>query len=390
MIISIAIFWILLGIVFYTYLGYGLLMNAIISLRKTNNVYELHDYTPNVVHIIAAFNEEDFIEEKIVNAIAVDYPSEKYKIIIVADGSTDKTVSLIEQFPEIELLFQPERRGKMDAINRAVASVSKDSILVFSDANTMLNNQSIRLMVNHYRDLKVGGVSGEKRVHAPTLGSGFAEGLYWKYESIVKQLESDFYTVVGAAGELFSVRKNLFTFNDSSNVLDDLCISLNVCKMGYVVKYEPKAYAIETPSFSIADEQKRKTRISAGAFQSIFYFKELLNVFKYGKLSFQYISHRLFRWTVCPIALPLLFVLNIVFVVNKQGLCYDLLLIGQFVFYGLAALGNILIERKAKHFSFLFVPFYFVFMHLSVWKGFFKFLQGEQNHIWEKARRQIN
>jgi len=390
MTISIALFWILFGIVFYTYIGYGILMYTLISLRKPKSLIELKVQSPYVVHIIAAFNEEDFIEEKIKNAIAVDYPKEKYKIIVVADGSTDKTVAIIKQFPEVELLFQPERRGKMNAINRAAASVSNDSILVFSDANTILNTQSISLIVNHYQDQKVGGVSGEKRVYSAKLGSGLAEGLYWKYESIVKQLESDFFTVVGAAGELFSMRRNLFTLINASNVLDDLSISLNIWKMGYIVKYEPQAFAIELPSYSIDDEQKRKTRISAGAFQAIFYFKELLNVFKYRKLSFQYISHRIFRWTICPLALPILFVLNILFVVNKQGLIYDLFMIGQFLFYGLAVIGNILVKREVKFVGFLIVPFYFVFMHMSVWKGFFKFLHGEQNHIWEKARRQIN
>jgi cellulose synthase/poly-beta-1,6-N-acetylglucosamine synthase-like glycosyltransferase len=360
MIISIALFWILFGIVFYTYLGYGLLMYILISLRNPKSLNEFKVHTPDVVHIIAAFNEEDFIEEKILNAIAVDYPKEKYKIIVVADGSTDDTVAIVRKFPEIELLFQSERKGKMDAINRAADTVSNDSILVFSDANSILNAQSIRLMVNHYQDIKIGGVSGEKRVFNANLGSGLAEGLYWKYESIVKQLESDFYTVVGAAGELFSIRRSLFTFNNTSNILDDLSISLNICKIGYKVKYEPRAFAIELPSYSIDEEQKRKTRISAGAFQAIFYFKELLNVFKYGKLSFQYISHRFFRWTICPIALPFLFLLNILFMLKKQGFIYDLFMIGQFVFYGLALLGNIFVKREVKYFSFLIVPFYFV------------------------------
>ena len=390
MTISIAFFWILLGIVFYTYLGYGLLMNAIINLRKSNIVNDLHDYTPDVVHIIAAFNEEDFIENKVLNALSIDYPIEKYKILVVADGSTDNTVAILKRFPSIEMLFQPERKGKMDAINRATAMVPNDSILVFSDANTILNKESIKMMVKHYQNPKVGGVAGEKRVHSVALGNGLAEGLYWKYESKVKQLESDFFTVVGAAGELFSVRRNLFTFNNASNVLDDLSISLNICKKGYIVKYEPQAFAVEAPSFSISEEQKRKTRISTGAFQAIFYFKDLLNVFKYGKLSFQYISHRLFRWTVCPIALPILFILNIVFVISKQALMFDLLFLGQSIFYAMAILGYVFIKRKVNHPSFWIVPFYFVFMHVSVWKGFFKFLQGGQNHIWEKARRQIS
>lgn len=384
-----AIFWILLGVVLYTYIGYAMLMWLVIQCKQSVNHNHLIDFYPPVVHIIAAYNEEDYIEEKIINALSIDYPNHLYTIIVVADGSTDQTVAIVQKYPTVQLLFQPARNGKMDALNRAVATVAADAILVFSDANTSLNASSIQIMVRHYQNPNVGGVAGEKRVYKAAMGAGMAEGLYWKYESALKQLESDFYTVVGAAGELFSIRRNLYFFEDSPIILDDFSISLNVCKKGFVVQYESQAIAIEAPSISLAEEQKRKTRISAGAFKAIFYYIDLLNVFKYGKLSFQYISHRFFRWTICPIALPILLVLNFWIVAHPHYSIYDGLLICQSTFYGLALLGSFFTEYKTKVFAWMFIPFYFVFMHWSVWKGFFRFIKEGQNPQWDKAKREI-
>jgi len=384
-----AIFWILLGVVLYTYIGYAMVMWLVIQFKKSISNSHLIDFYPPVVHIIAAYNEEDCIEEKLINALAIDYPAHLYTVIVVADGSTDQTVAIVQKYPTVKLMFQLSRNGKMDALNRAVSTVPEDAILVFSDANTSINASSIQTIVRHYQNPRVGGVAGEKRVYASAMGAGMAEGLYWKYESALKQLESDFHTVIGAAGELFSIRRNLYFFDDKPLILDDFSISLNVCKMGFIVQYEAQAIAIEAPSISLAEEQKRKIRISAGAFKAIFNYIDLLNIFKYGRLSFQYISHRFFRWTVCPLALPLLLILNVWIVAHLHNSIYDVLLICQCTFYGLAILGSFCTEYKTKVLGWLFIPFYFVFMHWSVWKGFFRFLQGGQNPQWEKSKREI-
>jgi biofilm PGA synthesis N-glycosyltransferase PgaC len=386
------LFWILIAIVLYTYIGYGILLWVMMKFRKQSGAvagYENDDDLPTVAHIIAAYNEEDFIGKKIANALAIDYPRHLSRIIIVADGSSDRTTELVSRYGEVELLFEPTRKGKVAAMNRAVELTKDVDILIFSDANTLLNKESFRYIIDHYRDPRVGGVSGEKKVISDGQVPGQGEGLYWKYESVLKKLDSDYYSVVGAAGELFSVRRELFEKVPENIVLDDFYISLNICRRGLMVRYEPRAYAMETPSFSLKDEKKRKVRISAGAFQSMVIMKDLLDITRYGKLAFQYVSHRVLRWAVCPFALPLVLLLNIIIVMGQGGVFYAVLLAAQVLFYTFALLGWLFSDSPKGRFKIFYVPYYFVFMNVSVWGGLLRYLNGAQSAMWEKARREI-
>ena len=310
-------------------------------------------------------------------------------MIIIADGSSDRTTEIVSGYPEVELLFEPKRLGKVAAMNRAVDLTKDVDILIFSDANTLLNRDAFIYIVDHYNDPSVGGVSGEKKVISGSQVPGQGEGLYWKYESVLKKLDSDYYSVVGAAGELFSVRRELFQKVPEYIVLDDFFISLNICRRGLVVRYEPRAFAMETPSFSLKDEKKRKVRISAGAFQSMIILKDLLNISRYGKLSFQYISHRVMRWAVCPFALPLILLLNIIISATGGTPLYTVMLAAQVLFYLFALMGWLLSGSVAGSFKFFYVPYYFVFMNISVWGGLLRYLNGSQSAMWEKARREI-
>ncbi|HLO81994.1 MAG TPA: glycosyltransferase family 2 protein [Chitinophagaceae bacterium] len=386
------LFWVLIAIVLYTYIGYGILLWLLIKLRKRTSPatgYRIDEDLPRVAHIIAAYNEEDFIGKKIDNALSIDYPRHLSRIIIVADGSSDRTTELVKQYPDVELLFQPMRKGKVAAMNRAVELTRDVDILIFSDANTLLNRESFRYIIDHYRDPRVGGVSGEKKVISDGQVPGQGEGLYWKYESVLKKLDSDYYSVVGAAGELFSLRRELFEKVPENIVLDDFYISLNICRRGLMVRYEPNAFAMETPSFSLKDEKKRKLRISAGAFQSMVIMKDLLDITRYGRLAFQYISHRVFRWAVCPFALPLILLLNIIIVGTQGGEMYSFLLAAQVLFYILALLGWLFSGSPKGRFKIFYVPYYFVFMNVSVWGGLVRYLNGAQSAMWEKARREL-
>jgi biofilm PGA synthesis N-glycosyltransferase PgaC len=156
---------------------------------------------------------------------------------------------------------------------------------------------------------------------------------------------------------------------------------------GYIVAYEPKAYAVEWASVSMREEQKRKVRISAGAFQAMGMLKDLFNIFKYPVLSFQFISHRILRWTLCPICLSTLLISNIFLTVLDQDLFYFVFLFLQFIFYSLAIVGWINASHNIK-IKFLFVPYYFLFMNVSVFIGFARFIQRKQSVLWEKAARQ--
>jgi cellulose synthase/poly-beta-1,6-N-acetylglucosamine synthase-like glycosyltransferase len=232
-------------------------------------------------------------------------------------------------------------------------------------------------------------VAGEKKIMtaADTKIAGIGEGLYWKYESLLKRLDSELYTVVGAAGELFSVRTELYEPVGEDILLDDFIISLKVCMKGYRVQYEPDAYAMETPSSSLKEERKRKIRISAGAFQSMAILKGLLNIFRYPVLSFQYVSHRVLRWTLCPLLLPILFIVNILLLVQTPSGFYGLFLAGQILFYLAATAGWLLANRNIKS-KLLYVPYYFLFLNISLYQGFIRYRKGQQSVLWDKAVRE--
>lgn len=383
-----AIFVISCFMVFYNYAGYALIAYIVNSLKKKPEEQgEAPAEYPSVSFIVAAFNEEEFIRKKILNSLDQDYPADKMEFIFITDGSTDSTPDIIRSYPELKLLHQPERKGKSDAVNRAV-QLARHDILIFSDANTTLNKEATRHIARHYHANDTGGVSGEKKVIAEENSSddvGGGEGLYWKYESFLKKIDSDFYSVVGAAGELFSIRRELYQPLPDNVILDDFVISLKTAEKGFRIIYEPDAYAMESPSFSMKDEKKRKIRIAAGGFQSIGILSSLLAFWRQPRLSFLYISHRVLRWTLSPLCLVLALVSNIILALATDSVMYRLLAALQILFYGMAALAAFL--PAAKRPKLLKLPFYFTFMNVSVILGFFRFLRGRQSAVWEKARR---
>lgn len=385
------IFWFSLALIFYSYAGYGILVWVLVRIKKIWQkpvpFFADEEALPPVALIVAAYNEQDFIEKKIANSLALDYPRHKLNLIFITDGSNDLTADIIRKHDNITLLHQPERRGKVAAMNRAIRQVEAP-IVVFCDANTLLNKECIRNIVRHYADPKVGGVAGEKRIWQNTADAAAAagEGLYWKYEGFLKKLDSDLYTTVGAAGELFSVRRELFESAPEGTIIEDFVQSLKLCINGYVLRYEPDAYAAEAPSASIKEEMKRKVRICAGAFQAMILLKELFNVFKYPVVSFQFISHRILRWTLCPVALITLLISNILIVIMNNSTFFSVVLVLQVAFYVTGITGWIFASRNIR-LKAVYVPFYFLFMNISVFIGFNRFIRNKQTVLWEKAAR---
>lgn len=388
------LFWVFLFIIFYSYLGYGILLFAIIKLRrilglsKKNN--ENKDFEPEVTLFVAAFNEKDYVDEKIKNSFSLNYPQKKVKHVWVTDGSNDGTPDLLRKYEGVEVHHLNERGGKIGAMNRGMQFV-KTPIVIFSDGNTNLGKESIREIVNLFADPKVGCVSGEKRIYSKDTdaAAGAGEGLYWKYESTLKKWDAELYSVVGAAGELFAIRTELWQEVEKDTLLDDFIISLRVAMAGYTIQYNPEAYAIETASANVKEELKRKIRISAGGIQSVVRLRSLLNIFKYGTLSFQYISHRVLRWTLTPLLLLLIIPINFVLAMKAEfqlSNIYTLLFYGQILFYVASLTGWFLENRKIKV-KVLFVPYYFFIMNLSVFLGFRRYLKGNQSVKWERAKR---
>ena len=382
-------FWVILFIIFYTYIGYGLLLYVLIKLKqlfiKEVDIDELV-ITPSITLIVAAYNEAPIIEEKISNTLLLQYPKEQLKIIFITDGSTDGTNLIIAKYPQIRLMHQDSREGKVRAIERAIAAVDTE-LVVFSDANALLNKEALLKLARHYINPRVGAVSGEKRVQVdgPSDASS-GEGFYWKYESILKKWDYALNSVVGAAGELYSIRTALYKSIPPDTLLDDFMISMNIALEGYQIAYDPDAYATETTSENVKEELKRKVRIAAGAIQSLVRTKKLLNPFHYPLLSFQYISHRLLRWAITPFLMIILFCFNVLICLANRSEIFYILLFLQICFYMFAFLGAFLANKQMKR-KVLFIPFYFVFMNYAMLLGMFRYLFSSQTVLWDKAKR---
>ena len=389
------IFGISLLVLAYTYLGYGVLIFLLVKIKRmiypsrdTQATFSKEDW-PTVTHLIAAYNEEDFIDSKIQNSLELEYPAGKMKVLVVSDGSDDKTPELASAYPAVTHLFEPERRGKIAAVKRAMKQVDSD-IVVFSDANTFLNKEAIKRIVNRFYQEQIGAVAGEKRIYVPegSAASVAGEGLYWKYESFLKRMDSEFYSVVGAAGELFAIRKELMPHIPTDTIIEDLYLTMSIAMKGKRVAYESEAYAMETGSSSIEEEIKRKIRICAGGFQAIQRLRAVFNPFKHKWLSFQFLSHRALRWTLAPLALPLAFFSNFSLALTDSGI-YTVLFAGQVLFYTLAAIGYAKRNEDQQRTVF-FVPFYFSMMHFAAFRGFARFLGKKQTVVWERAKRETS
>ncbi len=383
-------FWISIFIVFYTFFGYGIVLYALVKLRillkGKRPIPDNGGNWPTATLIVAAYNEQDYIIEKIKNTLALNYPAGKLEFIFVTDGSSDKTPDLIKQYPQVKLMHKPERSGKIAAVHRAMKEVTTE-IAIFTDANTFLNKDAILNICRHYADPTVGAVAGEKRVSIEDVADATAgEGFYWKYESKLKTWDSELYSVVGAAGELFSVRTSLYIPVEPDTILDDFMISMLIAEKGYRIIYEPMAFATETGSENVKEELKRKVRIAAGGIQSIVRLKSLLNPFSQFVLVFQYISHRVLRWTVTPYLMILAYFLNLQIVLTGGNIFYLIILGCQALFYGMALLGYLL-EKRDIHIKILFIPYYFCMMNYAVLAGQRRYLKGNQSAAWEKSKR---
>ena len=388
------IFWVFLFIIFYAYIGYGILLFFLVRIKRMLGLSKTGiadpDYEPEVTLFVAAYNEKDYVDDKIKNSFSLEYPAEKVKHVWVTDGSDDGTPDILRKYEGVDVYHKDERAGKIGAMNRGLEFV-KTPIVIFSDGNTMLGHESIRRIVNMFSDPKVGCVSGEKRIYQKDKDSAAGtEGIYWKYESTLKKWDAELYSVVGAAGELFAIRTDLYQHVERDTLLDDFIVSLRVAKKGYTIQYDPEAYAIETSSANVKEELKRKIRIAAGGIQSIVRMKELLNIFKYGTLSFQYISHRVLRWTLAPIGLLLILILNAIIAASSGFFNFNDIYVwifwAQVVFYVAALLGWYL-ENKEIKVKLLFVPYYFFIMNYAVYLGFGRYMKGKQDVKWERAKR---
>ena len=385
------IFGILLFIVCYTYVGYGIVLWLMVTFKRIFGKKKILPETeewPEVTLFITAYNEELVVAEKMKNCQELDYPKDKLHIVWVTDGSTDHTNELLHEYPEVKVYYHEARKGKTAAMNHGIRHV-KTPFVIFTDANTYINQEAVKEMVKRFANPKVGCVAGEKRVKA-TRKDGAAsggEGMYWKYESCLKKWDAELYSTMGAAGELFAIRTELYEPMPEDTLLDDFIVSMKMTLKGYVIDYCDTAYAKESGSANMQEEEKRKVRIAAGGIQSIGRLKELFNIFKYGILSFQFISHRVLRWSITPFALFLLFPLNIILLMYRP-MFYGILLAAQLFFYTAGLYGYYKATQSVRSKK-VYIPYYFLFMNVNIIKGihYLRKRKGNTDGAWEKAQR---
>jgi cellulose synthase/poly-beta-1,6-N-acetylglucosamine synthase-like glycosyltransferase len=399
-------FWICLFIVFYTYVGYGMLLWLLVRLKRiirgkaTPLVLPAEDDLPDVTFIICAYNEEDVVAQKMANTRELDYPADKLHVMWVTDGSTDGTNDRLRDYPEVQIVFTPERKGKTAALNHGIGMVTTP-LTMMTDANTMVNREAVCEIVRCFQDPQVACVAGEKRVIARNDSEAVAEGaknynvseavaegegLYWRYESALKRMDSELYSAMGAAGELNAIRTALYRPMPENALLDDFVMSMRMVDEGNRIAYTSDAYAMEYGSADLQEESKRKRRIAAGGLQSVWWLKNMMNPFNHFVVAFQFVSHRVLRWTITPFTLLALIPLNIALVVMGAGCVYTVILLLQALFY-LAALCSWILERQGHKNRLLYVPYYFLFMNLNVFRGFKYLYTHRGGGTWEKAKR---
>lgn len=387
-------FWICAFLVFYTYLGYGMLLWLLVRLKRIvrgkaerkalpTDEAEL----PEVTFMICAYNEQDVVDMKMENTLQLDYPHDKLHIMWVTDGSTDQTNERLARYADVEVVFSPERRGKTAALNHGISMV-RSEITMMTDANTIVNREAVREIVRCFQDPRVACVAGEKRVMARHEGQAAAEGegLYWKYESALKRMDSELYSAMGAAGELNAIRTRFYEPMPETALLDDFVMSMRMVDQGYKIAYTSDAYAMEYGSADLTEESKRKRRIAAGGLQSVWWLRQMMNPFRRPVVAFQFVSHRVLRWSITPIALLALIPLNVALVMMKAGTIYTVIWILQVLFY-LAALASWMLEKQGRKNKLLYVPYYFLFMNLNVFRGMKYLSTHSTSGAWEKAKR---
>lgn len=398
------LFWIGFAIIFYAYIGYGLLLWLLLHLKR----WFIGRPTPpgssaesKVTFIVCAYNEEKWIAQKIENSLQLEYPTDSIRFVVMTDGSDDQTTQIAQNTFEIAskpvsffVLHEPARKGKIAAFHRAMTHFGKwdncsdaQHVIVSTDANTLLNKSAVQQLIRHFQNPKVGAVAGEKRIKMDQVDAASAagEGIYWRYESTLKKWDAELWSVVGAAGELFAFRSDLYEPVPEDTIVEDFYLTTKIAMKGYRVAYEPTAYAVESSSASVAEELKRKVRIAAGGLQAAWRLLPLINVFQYGTLSFQYISHRLLRWTIAPLLLPLLLFLSLTLALQNSAF-FQWVFFLQLLFYSMAALGWIMEQRKIKA-KLFFIPYYFCLMNYAMYAGFIRLIQRKQTVIWEKSER---
>ena len=373
-------FWTCLGLVTYIYAGYpvGVFLLALVWKRDVRKA----EFEPGVVVVISAFNEEREIEHTLINKLSQEYPVDRLTVIVVSDGSTDRTDEIVRGLAELNpgrltLLRQEPRQGKTQAINMALRHVSAE-IVVFADANSIYAPGAIRLLVRSFADPSVGYVTGNM-IYTNPAQSAIGEGSvsYMSYENILRTLETRLGSIVGVDGGIDAIRRELYV-PMRPDQLPDFVLPLSVVEQGRRVVYEQDAMVYEAALSNATEEFRMRVRVSLRALWALYDKRNLLNPFRYPLFAWQLMSHKVLRYLAF---LPLvgLLVFNAL-AVFQHGL-YGGFMVLQGMSYALAAVGHIF-RRSGTGASKLLAPYYFVVLNLACLLAFWKFLSGQKMVLW--------
>lgn len=387
------LFWASFLFVAYVYIGYPLLLWVMANIFPRATYHS--PFLPTVTLLIAAYNEEISIAQKLENSLALDYPPEYLQILVTADGSDDGTVEIVETFEKrgVELIFNTERKGKMAAINRAL-SFARGEIVVMSDANNQYEPNTIRAIVSPYSDPSVGAACGAKSIYKSGDMLSSSEGIYWKYEAWIKQQETLLGCCTAAAGEIFSFRKSIFISPPDGIINDDFYIMMLIIKQGKRVVYVPDALSTEHISLSAKDEIERRTRMIAGRYQAISHGFKLLP-FDRPVIVWQVISHKFLRPLV-PFGMIGAFLASLFsviwpasaenFLLLKLAFPYNwIIFMLQISFYLLALFGEKINKMPLGRWH--YIPAFLLNSNKAALYGLLRFLTGKQTTQWKRVRR---
>lgn len=384
-------FWICCGVVVYTYVLYPVILffaYAFVQLRRDvryllgrrdrRAAKPTATELPSVSLIVAAYNEEASLAEKLANIRELDYPRDRFEVVFVSDGSTDRTNEILQAAVaagEIRCVFLEKRGGKPRALNHAVADARND-VLVFSDASTLFASNVVQMLARHFTSPDVGAVCGAVQLMG-NAESHQTEGAYWKFESMLHLMEGRLGATVTASGAIYALRRECYKSLQPGDIIDDFLVPMNARQIGYRVLHDPEALATEFSAESVKGEFTRRVRLATGSFRAL---SRLRSPFLGSVAGWALFSHKILRW-ILPFLLIGVLVSNL-FLLNYT--LYRILFLCQLAFYSWAGLG-FLFREKMQKVRYALIGYFLVAMHVAFLVGFWRYLWGQADSTWQRV-----
>jgi len=377
------LFLLIAFLIVHSFIGYPIILFFLKKLFSKNKNPQLKKKSISI--LIAAYNEEKVIRDRIENLASQNYDMDKVEVIVGSDNSSDETdeilFELTQKYKWLKFFSYKQRGGKAGVLNKLI-NEAKNEIIVFTDANTIFDNDVLKNLVKYFDDENIGGVCGKLILKSEDSNDN-EESRYWSYETLIKQVEGDLGISIAANGGIFAIRKELYTpIPTEKAVTDDLFLSLKVLSQGFKFAYASDAFAYENTANSLNEEMQRKIRFSATNFQTLLACKELL-FHKNLLLSYAFWSHKVIRWFL-PLLLIFIFISNY-FLISFDSI-FNLFFILQIIFYAFSFLGFMLYKFKIRFMIFT-LPYYFYLSNYALVMGFIKFIKGQNSVIWESTKR---